>query len=386
MADRDRTLVGRHPASGALIRVHLAHRRIRLIEPVRSRPADETPWIWPGLIDLQVNGFRGLDVNAESCSADTVAGLVAVLQAAGVTTLVPTLVSAPEEQILHGLRVIADARDADAAIRHAIPYVHLEGPHLSDQDGPRGAHDARWIRPPSVAEYRRWQRAGRGIVGMVTLSPHYPTAARYIRALRGDAVQVAIGHTHATPSQVADAATAGATLCTHLGNAAHLMLPRHPNYLWAQLADDRLCASFIADGHHLPADTLTVMLRAKGLRRSLLVSDSVALAGMPPGRYHTSVGDRVTLRADGGLYVTGTRYLAGAVRSLADDVAVAADLTGLPLNHVLALASTNPARFLPNTAVPRRGRLTAGACADLIRFHWHPSADSLRVEEVITVV
>ena len=156
------------------------------------------------------------------------------------------------------------------------------------------------------------------------------------------------------------------------------MLPRHPNLIWAQLAEDRLAASFIADGHHLPDDTLCAMLRAKSLARSMLVSDLTALGGMPPGRYRSPIGGEVDLSADGRLGIPGTPYLAGAARTLADGVAHAIVAARLTLAEALSLATVNPGRALGGG-----GELRVGARADLIRFRWAPGDRSLAMETVL---
>ena len=191
-------------------------------------------------------------------------------------------------------------------------------------------------------------------------------------------MHVSLGHTGATPEEIRRAVDAGAQLSTHLGNGAAAMLPRHPNLIWAQLADDRLTATYIADGHHLPADTLKAMLRAKGTERSILISDATSLAGRPPGVYDQPIGGKVELSADGRLSMAGTPYLAGAVRSLADDVAIAIDLGSLSLAESLALATLHPGRFAGD-----RGRLEPGAPADLIRFAWAPGTRTLDIETVL---
>ncbi|MET0422735.1 MAG: amidohydrolase family protein [Actinoplanes sp.] len=369
------TLTGRDPATGEPLSVTV---RDGLIAEIGPGPARTTGWLAPGLVDLQVNGYAGHDFNEASGTVTAVVAITRALHAQGVTTFVPTLVTAAHDRIAAALRTIAAAREADPLVRHAIPYVHLEGPHLSPADGPRGVHDPAQIRPPSLDEFTDWQAAGPDLIGMVTLSPHFDEAAGYTRELTRQGVHVAIGHTGATPAQITAVADAGARLSTHLGNGAHAMLPRHPNYLWTQLADDRLTAGFIADGHHLPADTLTAMIRAKGLDRSILVSDAVALAGMPPGRYETPVGGAVELSPDGRLVKSGTPYLAGAARGLADGVAHAAVAARLGLAGALRLATVQPGRFTGG-----RGVLAIGAPADLILFAWAPGDPTLRMTRVL---
>ena len=349
-----------------------------LITEAAPGPADATGWLAPGLVDLQVNGYAGHDFNARDRTVEDVIAIVEALRGTGVTTLVPTLITAGHHEISAALRVIASARSIDSRVRHAIPYVHLEGPHLSPEEGPRGVHDPAQIRPPSIEEFADWQAASGGLVGMVTLSPHFEGAAAYTRELSGQGVHVAIGHTHATPAQITAVVDAGARLSTHLGNGAHAMLPRHPNYLWTQLADDRLTCGFIADGHHLPADTLIAMIRSKALHRSLFVSDAVALAGMPPGRYETPVGGAVELSADGRLGQVGTPFLAGAALGLADGVARATGAPRLSLGDALRLATRQPGRFTGG-----RGVLTVGAPADLIQFEWAPGELTLTMSRVL---
>jgi N-acetylglucosamine-6-phosphate deacetylase len=217
------------------------------------------------------------------------------------------------------------------------------------------------------------------LIGIATLSPHWPDSPAYISALADRGVRVSVGHTHADRTQISAAADAGASLCTHLGNGAHAVLPRHPNYVWAQLAEDRLAAGFIGDGHHLPADTMIAMLRAKGLSRSFLVSDATTLAGAAPGVYRTPVGGEVELSEDGRLSQRGTPYLAGAARSLTDGVAQVANLGPFSLAAAVSLATASPGRV----AGGGRGTLAVGAPADLVRFHWSPGQQTLRIEDVL---
>jgi N-acetylglucosamine-6-phosphate deacetylase len=367
------TVVGRDPATGNGLAITMDGGLIASIAPTDY---DGPLYVSAGLIDLQVNGYAGLDLNDHALTPEHVGALTARLLALGVTTYLPTLITAPESSIVSALSAIREARLRDPRIAQVIPYVHVEGPFLSPHDGPRGAHPVDQVRAPDLEEFARWQQASGGLVGMVTLSPHSPEAIAFIRAVTAQGVHVAIGHTDASPEQIHAAAEAGAVLSTHLGNGAAATLARHPNFIWAQLADDRLTASFIADGHHLPADTLIAMLRAKGHQRALLVSDVAAPGGLEPGIYDQPIGGRVQLWPDGRLGTPGTPYLAGAALPLSHCVAIAASMTGLPLAEVLDLATVNPGRF-----VGGRGRLSEGEAADLITFEWEPGARSLKVAE-----
>ena len=300
----------------------------------------------PGLVDLQVNGFAGHDVNDDDVSAEVVVELTRALWREGVTRYLPTIVTAGEEKILRALRAVARAREADEHVAASIAGVHVEGPALSAADGARGAHDLEHLRDPDPDELDRWQQASGGLVRIVTLAPERTGSAAYVAAARERGVLVSVGHTAATADVVRAAASAGASLATHVGNGCQATLPRHPNHLWAILAEDRLTAMLIADGHHLPADTLTAMIRAKLPERCILTSDSAALAGRPPGDYRTPVGGAVTVGDDGRLTLAGTSLLAGSGRSLRACLDWARATLPFDGDTLLAMATRNPARVL----------------------------------------
>jgi len=332
-------------------------------------------YLAPGFIDLQVNGFAGVDYCNPSAPQDEIARSLEVLFSTGVTRLFPTVITGSPEAMLGALRNLARAR---RELRHgrAFEGFHVEGPHISPHDGPRGAHPQRWVRPPDIEEFTRWQDAADGHVRLVTVSPEWPESPRYIEHLVGEGVVVAIGHLQATHAQIEDAVRAGATLSTHLGNGANWELPRHPNYLWQQLAEDRLAASLIVDGIHLGRDFLNVVLRAKGLERSVAITDAVAPAGCEPGPY--MLGEvEVTLHVGGRVTLRGADRLAGSALRMDRGIENLMRLAGLSLSEALTLATRNPAR-VGRIAGRRRG-LQPGERADVVEFDYDPAAKSIRI-------
>lgn len=350
------------------------------ISAVRSLPEPAGDlWLAPGLIDLQVNGYCGIDLNGDDCDTATIARLVRMLASLGTTTFLPTIITADAASMSARLRAVTLARAENSEVARAIPCIHMEGPYISPEDGYRGAHPVADVRPPLLEEFDRLQGAADGLIGLVTLSPHWPGADEFIRALCARGVVVSLGHTHASAEQIHRAVDAGGKLSTHLGNGIAAMLSRHSNPIWAQLADDRLSASFIADGSHLSADIFRVMLRAKGVDHSILVSDSVVFAGIAPGNYCSHIGGEVTVHSDGSIRMRNSGLLAGSGISLKDAVSRAPALSDCVLGDAIRMATCNPADILNLNA----GRIMPGAVADLLLFHWNPGDSSLQVEAVV---
>ena len=208
-------------------------------------------------LDLQVNGFAGVDFNDPATTADQVSQALAAMARTGVTRCLPTLITGSLDRF---------TRCARTLVRHPDPAIlglHMEGPYISPEDGFRGAHPREHVRSASIEDFDRRQDAADGRIRLLTLAPEVPGALPLIEHVVSRGVRVAIGHTNATGTQIRAAVRAGATLSTHLGNGIAPMLPRHPNPIWEQLAEDGLWASLIVDGHHLPAATVRAMVRAK---------------------------------------------------------------------------------------------------------------------------
>jgi N-acetylglucosamine-6-phosphate deacetylase len=302
----------------------------------------------PAFCDLQVNGFAGVDFNRPGLSREQLDTAAAALRRTGVTRFLPTLITAPFESFAACARVLASWRSP------AMLGIHAEGPYLSTTEA-RGAHPPEHLRPASVDDFRRRQDAANGRIVLVTLAPEVPGALALTEHLVAAGVRVALGHSAASPEQVRDGVHAGATLSTHLGNGCAPGLPRHPNLIWEQLAADELSACFIADGIHLPAATLKAMVRAKTPARSILVTDATAAAAAPPGRYSLG-GLEIERDAAGRVTLPREGKLAGSSATLDHVVRCAARDTGLPIEEVLAMASTHPAAYMGTAPA---GRLVA---------------------------
>ena len=303
----------------------------------------------PGFFDLQVNGFAGVDFNDPAASPDGIARALDAMQSTGVTRCLPTFITSPLDEFTGCAKVLLRCGHP------AIAGVHMEGPYISPEDGPRGAHRRAHVVPGTIDDFRRRQEACEGLIKLVTLAPEIAGAIPLIEHLVGSGVRVAIGHSAASTDQIADAVKAGATLATHLGNGCAQMLPRHPNAIWELLAADSVHASLIVDGHHLPAATVKAMVRAKGQDRTILVTDAIAAAGCPPGPFRLGEVDCV-LGDDGRVSLPGTPYLAGSALTMDKAVQNTVRFSGVSLEDAVAMASTIPARFIGETPV---GTITA---------------------------
>jgi N-acetylglucosamine-6-phosphate deacetylase len=294
---------------------------------------------FPGFVDLQVNGFAGVDFNTPGCSTEQIGKALGAMRSTGVTRCLPTLITSSFERFAACAKTVLACRDA------AIAGLHMEGPYISPEDGARGAHAREHVIRPTIDDFKRRQEAAGGRILLVTLAPEMPGAMDMIEYLADENVRVAIGHTMATREHIRDAIRAGATLSTHLGNGCPQMLHRHNNVIWEQLAADELDASLIVDGHHLPPAVVKSMIRTKGLPRTMLVTDAISAAAAPPGRYR--LGElEVEVGADGRVSQPGTANLAGSSLTMNAAVANTAKFCRFTLEQVLPLATTRPAHYL----------------------------------------
>jgi len=365
-------LRARHYATGELVDLRCESGRIAEIvkTPNSELGTPNSVWVAPALFDLQINGCGGHSFNSERLTPDAVREVVRTCRRHGIGSFCATLVTNAAEALLHGFATLRRACEEDAEIGGAIPAFHLEGPYISPEDGPRGAHPRRHVRPPDWDEFRRFQDAAGGRIRLLTLAPEHDGAPAFIEKLTASGVVVAIGHTNATAARLREAVAAGARLSTHLGNGSHAVLPRHENYIWEQLANDDLWASVIADGHHLPASVLKCILRVKTPARSVLTCDAGSLAGLPPGRYR-EWDTEFEVHPAGKIVVPGTSYLAGSWAFTDLCVGNVIRFAGVSLADAVDMAGARPRELL---GLPPR-RLEPGQPAELVLFDWQEGGD-----------
>lgn len=359
-----------------LARIEIQEERIVSVQ-VLGLPDAEKPCVGPGLIDIQLNGYAGIDFCDAGLDPEKVADILPVLWKTGVTTFCPTVITNTREGLLQCFRALEEACRIEPRFAQCAPCYHLEGPYISP-GGSRGAHNPKVMRPPDWKEFQELQEAAGGRIGIVTLAPELPGATDFIRRAREAGLVVAMGHTDATPEQIHKGAEAGAQLNTHLGNGCPQMIDRHQTPLWAQLAIDRLAASMICDGFHLPPDLVQVIHRVKGIDGCVLITDAVHVAGLAPGRYKLVDLD-IELLPTGRVVAADRHSMAGSAVSMNRAVKVFMDYAGVTLAEAIQAATANPARLLGRYQTC--GEVREGQPANLALFR--VGSEKLEIEKTV---
>lgn len=368
---------GRSPISGKLVDIDVEEGKIREVRPSKAADNPSAPWVTPGFVDIQVNGFAGVDYNSPDTPPEEIARSIDVQRATGVTRLLPTVITGSAENMTGALKNLVKAQ-REIPNGDSIVGYHVEGPWIAAEDGPRGAHPREHVRAPSWDEFARFQEAADGQIRILTLAPEHDGALEVIEKIAATGVVVSIGHTAATDTRIREAVTAGATMSTHLGNGAHSTIQRHHNYITEQMAADELWAGLIVDGIHLPPAFVKVAMRAKGLERCVLTTDAAPPACGKPGVYEFG-HLRVELSADGTVVLAGSERLAGSGLSLDKGVANSIRFVGLTLLDALKLATVNAAHSINLDG--RRGFLAPGDAADLVLFTYDAETAEVTIKE-----
>jgi N-acetylglucosamine-6-phosphate deacetylase len=358
-----KTIEAIHYETGKPVEIEIRDSLIHKISEISGSFQNQNLFVAPGLIDNQVNGYRGVDFSNTGLSTDKMKAATEAIRSDGVTTFLPTVITNSHGNLLMNFRNLAKALK-DEEVRDSVAGFHLEGPYISHEEGYFGCHPPAFIRKPSWNEFAQYQEAAEGNIIQVTVSPEIDGCMEFIEMCTRNNVKVAIGHTNASAEQIKKAVGHGARLSTHLGNGCANLIDRHRNPIWPQLADDLLTPSIIADGHHLLPEEVQVFFKVKGPQKIILTSDVNHLIGMAPGKY-IYFGSEVVYTEDGLVKNPVLNCLAGASMPLKTGVVNVMKFTGCTLGEAINMASGNVARIYSLTD---RGSLIPGKRADLIIF------------------
>ncbi len=323
---------------------------------------DKKLFLAPGLIDVQINGYVGIDFSGPDLTVEGVKKATRALWKAGVTTYFPTIITSDIDRIKKNFAVLAKAKE-DPDIGMSIPGFHLEGPYISPVKGFRGAHLEKYIKTPDWEEFQEIQKAANYGIKLLTLAPELEGAIPFIRKCVNSGVVVSLGHHNGSATDVQNAVDAGARMATHLGNGCANEINRHHNPIWPQLSNDSITASIIVDGFHLTREEVRSFYKAKGVAKTILVSDALDLAGLPPGEY--TRGERTLVLTPNVVKLPKEDVLAGAASPISTCVGVVMEYTDCSLTDAIQMASTNPASLFSLDDI---GEIVPGKRADLVLF------------------
>lgn len=319
-------------------------------------------YLAPGLIDIQINGYMGVDFSDQDLSPDQMHEATFALWKEGVTSYLPTVITRDHERLVRSFSLLSETLEDDI-ISMSIPGFHLEGPYLSPVKGYRGAHPEQHIRLPDWEEFTVFQESAHQGIKLVTVAPEMEGAIPFIQKSHESGVVVSLAHHNGTPEDIDQAVEAGASFSTHLGNGCANEINRHHNPLWPQLSNDGLSISIIADGSHLTKEEVRTFYKVKGPEGTILVSDALSFAGLPLGTYEKD-GEIYELTSEV-VKFPSENVLAGAATPLSRCIGKVMDFTQCSLADAIRMASTNPAKLM---GLDHLGEIKEGKRADLILF------------------
>ena len=323
----------------------------------------------PGFVDLQVNGYRGVDFSAPGLTVEKVHAVSRELHRLGIVAYCPTVITSSMKVYRDNLPILAHAATAHEGAK--ILGIHLEGPFINPKA--RGVHPESFIHTPSIELFEQLRQLAQDRISILSLAPEMPGAMELISEVsRNTNTVISLAHHLADRDTIYRAKDTGAKACTHVGNGLPEMLHRHLNPIWPILACDGLSAMIISDGYHLPEDVLRVFIRAKGVDQLIITSDMVHLAGLAPGAYDFA-GVAVVLEECGHLHVKDAYQLAGSGCSMFHCMNHLASLEVLDEAQLIQVGYTNPLQLVqenPNgLALPSQARISF----DNRRFQLNPS-------------
>ena len=299
-----------------------------------------------GYVDLQVNGYAGVDFNAHDVREEQALAVCRRLASDGVSKILATVITARWDDLLQRIARLAELIEGVPEVASRVAGIHVEGPFISPVAGFVGAHPADAVRSAAVADAQRIVDAGRGHVRLVTLAPEMDAGAEATSWLTRQGVVVAAGHSDASSDQLRESIDAGLKMFTHLGNGCPAILQRHDNIIQRTLAlSESLAISFIADGHHVPCGALANYLRCVPDHHVVIVTDAISAAGLGPGRYELA-GQLVEVDADGAAWAACRTHYAGCATTMPSMAEILRCEIGASDEQLRRWMVDNPARLL----------------------------------------
>ncbi len=350
-------------SEGKPVTIEIADGKIANIKKIKPTPDVPEIYIAPGLIDIQINGYMGVDFADQNLTLKDLRKATESLWRVGVTSFLPTITTNKFTQMVKSFSLLSSLAK-DAQISKSIPGFHLEGPYISPEQGFRGAHLEKYIRKPDWTEFSQLQVSAQNMIKLITVAPEIEGAIPFVKKCVENGLIVALGHHNGSAENIDMAVKSGASLSTHLGNGCANMINRHLNPLWPQLANEKLSASIIVDGFHLNKEEVQCFYKIKGTDHTILVSDALDLAGLPPGEY-TRREKQLVLTSENVVKFPAENVLAGAANPLIVCIGNMMKFTGCSLSDAIRMASTNPSKMLH---LDNLGEIKEGKRADLILF------------------
>jgi N-acetylglucosamine-6-phosphate deacetylase len=298
----------------------------------------------PGFIDIQVNGFMGIDFSNSNLNEKTFISACEMLFERGTAGFLATVITSPAETYRRNLRIIAQTMRLPE-LRGRLLGIHAEGPFISAKPGAVGAHDPAWVKKPDIDFFKQMQDWAEGNIKLLTIAAENPGAEQLTEYASDNEVTVSLGHQLALSPDLNKCADAGAKLLTHLGNGLPNEINRHHNPIFSGIAEDRLTAMIITDGHHLPPALIKTFIRAKGADKIIVTSDASPIAGMPPGTYNV-LGNLAVIEESGLLHNPEKKCLVGSSATMLACVNYLASLNLLSPEDLIKVSFTNPLKAI----------------------------------------
>ena len=303
-----------------------------------------------GFVDLQVNGYAGVDFNSDRLSDEQAVAVCSRLRDDGTGSILATIITAPIEAMIARITRVADLIDRIPEVASMIAGIHVEGPFINPADGFVGAHPPAAVIPPTLEDAGRLIEAGRGHVRLLTLAPELDPGAAVTQWLADSDIVVAAGHCDASIDDLRRGIDNGIKLFTHLGNGCPGLLPRHDNIIQRVLSlSDQLMVSLIADGHHVPPPALRNYLRCIPHENIVIVTDAISAAGLGPGRYEL-FDQIVEVDEDGAAWAQCRTHFAGCAATFPQMIDVLKDQVGASDANIDQWLRENPSRLIGSLA------------------------------------